>query len=120
MRFMTLGQLKQFGAASGVLGLVFASGCASSPQPTERLVSAQAAMRAAQEVGANGNPQAKLHAQLAREELERAKKLIEDGDNERAERLLLRATADAELAVAVTREGTSKNEATAAEGTATH
>jgi hypothetical protein len=117
---MTLSQLKQFGAVTGLLVLSGASGCASSPEPTERLVSAQAAMRAAQEVGANGNPQAQLHAQLAREELARAKKLIEDGDNERAERLLQRATADAELAVAVTRESKSRNEAAAAEGTQSH
>jgi hypothetical protein len=98
-----------------VLGGLFLFGaCASAPQPTERLVSAEGAMRAAQEVGANQYPQAQLHAQLAKEELERAKKLIADGDNERAERLLWRATADAELAVAVTREGNSKKEAAAA------
>lgn len=74
-------------------------------------------MRAAKEVGAHEYPQAQLHAQLAQEELERAQKLIEDGDNERAERLLWRATADAELAVAVAKEGASKKEAEAAEGT---
>jgi hypothetical protein len=108
--------LRCMGVLTGFVALAQAGACASSPEPTERLVSAQAAMRAAQEVGANSNPQAQLHAQLAREELARAKKLINDGDNERAERLLLRATADAELAVAVTREGQSHQEAAAAEG----
>jgi hypothetical protein len=81
------------------------------------LVSAESAMRAAQEVGANANPEGQLHARLAQEELERAKRLMHDGDNERAERLLWRATADAELAVAVTREDQSKRAAMTAEGT---
>jgi hypothetical protein len=104
----------------GVLGGVILWGaCGSAPQPTERLVSAQAAMRAAKEVGADQYPQAQLHAQLAQEQLDRAQKLIADGDNEKAERLLWRATADAELAVAVTREGNSKKEAVAAEQAAT-
>jgi len=104
----------------GVLsGLVLWGACGSGPQPTERLVSAQAAMRAAKEVGADQYPQAQLHAQLAQEQLERAQKLIADGENEKAERLLWRATADAELAVAVTREGNSKKEAAAVEQAAT-
>jgi hypothetical protein len=90
------------------------SGCASAPEPTERLVGAQAALRAAQEVGADRYPQAQYHAQLAKEQLEQARKLIADGDNERAELLLRRASADAEVAVAVAREGAAKQAATAA------
>jgi hypothetical protein len=98
----------------GLTGLILLGACGSAPQPTERLVSAQAAMRAAKEVGASQYPQAQLHEKLAQEQLERAQKLIADGDNERAERLLWRATADAELAIAVTREATSKKAAEAA------
>jgi hypothetical protein len=98
----------------GLTGLIILGACGSSPQPTERLVSAQAAMRAAKEVGASQYPQAQLHEKLAQEQLERAQKLIADGENERAERLLWRATADAELAIAVTREATSKKAAEAA------
>jgi hypothetical protein len=92
--------------------------CSSGPQPTERLVSAQAAMRAAKEVGVTGVPQAELHAQLAQEQLEKAQKLIADGENESADRLLRRATADAELALAITREAQAKQAAQQAEGTA--
>jgi hypothetical protein len=103
------------------LSLVYAatlasSGCASAPEPTERLVNAQAALRAAEEVGANRYPQAQYHAQLAKEQLEHARKLIADGDNERAELLLRRASADAEVAVAVAREGAAKQETEAASG----
>jgi hypothetical protein len=109
---VTLTTLRSLGVLTGLVSL---AACASAPEPTDKLVSAQAAMRAAKEVGAEQYPQAQLHAQLAQEELDRAQKLIADGDNERAERMLWRATADAELAVAVAREGTSKKEAAAAE-----
>jgi len=89
--------------------------CGSSPQPTERLATAQAAVRAAKEVGAKDVPQAQLHAQLAEEQVTQAQKMIEDGDNERAEMVLRRATADAELAVALARENESQKQAEAAE-----
>jgi hypothetical protein len=99
----------------GVIGMVLAVACASAPAPTERMAAAESALRAAKEVGASQVPQAQLHAQLAQEQLDRAHQASADGDNERAERLLLRATADAELALAIARETASKNEATQAE-----
>lgn len=77
--------------------------CAGAPKPTEQLVDAQSAIRAAEEVGADRVPQAQLHAQLAKEQLTRANKLIENGDNTEAERVLQRAKADAELAIALSR-----------------
>jgi len=89
--------------------------CASAPQPTERLASTQAAVRAAQEVGAKDVPQAQLHAQLAEEQVQQANKLIGEGENERAEQILRRAQADAELAVALAREAKSQKDAQAAE-----
>jgi hypothetical protein len=102
---------------SGLAGMcvIAASACASAPEPTERLVAAQSAMRAAKEVGTSGVPQAQLHAQLAQEQLEKAERLIKDGDNERAERLLQRATADAELALAMSRQAAAQQAADQAE-----
>ena len=91
------------------------SACASAPEPTERMASAEAAMRAAKEVGATNVPKAQLHSQLAQEQFDQAKKAIADGDNERAERLLERSKADAELALAIARESTAEREATQAE-----
>jgi hypothetical protein len=96
------------------IGLV-ALACASAPAPTERLASAQAAVRAAKEVGAKDVPQAKLHAQLAQEQVDHATKLIEEGENERADSILRRAQADAELAVAMAREASSQEQAETAE-----
>jgi hypothetical protein len=79
-------------------------GCASSPVPTEQLASAQASVRAAQELGATRVPRANLHLRLAQNQVERARQLSKDGDNDRARIVLTRANADAELAVALTRE----------------
>jgi hypothetical protein len=87
-------------------------GCGGSFQaPNERLASSEAALRSAQELGAAQTPQASLHAQLAKEEIDRAKKLMADGDNKRADFVLQRASADAELAVLLAKETTAKNEA---------
>jgi hypothetical protein len=95
--------------------LMMTSACASAPEPTERMASAEAAMRAAKEVGASSVPKAQLHNQLAQEQFDQAKKAIADGDNELAERLLERSKADAELALAIARESTAQQEATQAE-----
>jgi len=101
------------GLVAGI-GLI-AVACASAPQPTERMASTQAAVRAAKEVGAKDVPQAQLHTQLAEEQVIQANKLIEDGDNERADQVLRRAQADAEMAVALAREAEMQREAEAAE-----
>lgn len=100
-----------FVAALGFAALA----CASAPAPTDRLASTQAALRAAKEVGAKDVPKAQLHAQLAQEQLDQANKLIDDGDNERADMVLLRAQSDAELAVALAREANSQKRAETAE-----
>jgi hypothetical protein len=51
---------------------------------------------------------------LAQEEVQKAKQLMQDGDNRRAELILMRAQADAELALAQAREAQAKTEAQAA------
>jgi hypothetical protein len=72
------------------------------------------AIRAAEEVGAAHNPEAALHLELAKEQFEHARKLTSADDQPVATRLLLRARADADLALALTREANSKVEAQAA------
>ena len=86
-------------------------GCASGPPINERTEASTAAIRAAEEVGAPKVPRAALHLQLAKEEAGHAKELITAGDKERAASLLLRAEADADLAVALSREQAEKDEA---------
>jgi len=65
---------------------------------------AEAASRSAREVGADSQPAAKLQVKLADEQIAEAKTLIANGDNDRASYVLLRARADAELALALARE----------------
>jgi hypothetical protein len=67
-------------------------------------------MRAARELGAQAVPRAQLHLRLAQEQVTQARKLAEDGENERAASLLNRARADAELALALSREATSQRD----------
>ena len=85
--------------------------CGSYPAPTEKMSASQSSVRAAQEVNAASNPQAALHLKLATEQVDQAKQLMADGDNKRAEYVLLRAEADAELAVALAREASMRGEA---------
>ncbi len=96
------------------LGAAALAACSSYPAPTQRMADAVATSRAATEVGANTNPQAQLHVRLANEEIERARRLMDDGDNKRADFLLVRAKADADLALAQARESAAESSARAA------
>lgn len=73
-----------------------------------------AAIRSAEDLGAANVPLASLHLQLAKEELEAANELNKQGDTEEAKSLLLRAEADAELAVALSRADSDRTDAEAA------
>jgi hypothetical protein len=97
--------------------LVFAlcAGCGSYPAPVQHMAMTQASVRAAQEAGAEKNPEAALHLKLAQEQLDQAKKLMDDGDNKRAEMVLGRAEVDAELAVAEAHQGQTRAQAQDAE-----
>jgi len=90
------------------LGLV---ACGSVPPPHEREASSQAAIRTAREMDAAQVPQAALHLKLAQEQFDKGKALMNDGDNGRASYVLMRAQADAELALALARENRTRMEA---------
>jgi hypothetical protein len=77
---------------------------ASIPPPTQHLADAQSAQRSARELGANSEPSAQLSLKLADDQIALAQKAMSDGDNKRADSLLVRAKADAELAVVHARE----------------
>jgi hypothetical protein len=78
-------------------------GCGGTPASTARMGTTQAAIRSAGEVGAERNPTAALHLQYAREQFTQAEQLSRNGEGPRAERVLARAEADAELALALSR-----------------
>jgi hypothetical protein len=99
--------------------LAWAACGGSIPPPTQQLADAESAERSAGELGAAKEPAAKLSLQLAREQIAQAKVAMEDGDNREADRLLVRAKADAELAIAQSREtGAKEEEEEAAEDSA--
>ncbi len=91
--------------------LVALCGCASAPIVLDRLPETQAPMRAAEELGAARVPQAALELKLAQDEVQQAKLFAKDGNKQRADMLMLRAQADAELAVALAREAPLQVEA---------
>ncbi len=87
------------------------SGCgASFPVPAQKLADAESANRAARELGADKKTAAQLNLKLSDEEIEAAKVQMKAGDNQRAEYILLRARADAELALALAKEQDAKVE----------
>lgn len=94
-----------------VLATAIVTGCANAPLRTEASTSG---IRAAEEAGAAGVPQASLHLQLAKEELGVARGLAAKDEKEKAVSMLLRAEADAELAVVLSHEDAEKSQATAA------
>jgi Domain of unknown function (DUF4398) len=98
----------------GILLLAVAA-CGGYPPPNDKLMASVAAARSAREVGAETSPQASLHLKLADEAIAKAKSLIKDGDNKRAEYTLIRAKADAELALSLAKESAAKADAQSAE-----
>lgn len=84
--------------------VIVGSACAGAPKPVDQMVDTQAAVRAAEEMGAEREPKAELHMKLAQEELQHARELTQNGDNEEASHVLSRAKADAELALAYARK----------------
>lgn len=96
--------------AAGALA-AFGCACAGAPPlPADRLAQAEAEVRAAQEIGAERAPQAKVHLQAARDTITDARETNKD-DPEGAARKLEIARAQAELANALAREQLARTEA---------
>jgi Domain of unknown function (DUF4398) len=99
------------------VAFLLGTACASSNPPQNvKAENSSAAIRAAEETGAQHSPQAALHLQLAKEEFEHARTLTDHKDKDWADRLLLRAQVDAELSLALARSETEKSEAQGAIG----
>jgi len=95
-----------------LVGLAAASAaCGGAAVPQETLTAAQASVKGAEVGGANEDPKAQLHLKLANEQIDKAKKLIEDGKNEEAARVIDRAQADADLALALAQQAKALRDA---------
>lgn len=99
-------------AGSMLLLGAFSTGC--MPKTALHTEVESAAIRGAEESGATEVPAASLYLQYAKEEVEYANTLHANGEKEEAESMLLRAQADAELAVALSRQAAEKVDAEAA------
>lgn len=93
------------------LAVVLGACGGSFPPPNDQVASTQGAVRAAEEAGADKDPEAELYVKLAREQLDKGREVMTDGQNERADRLLRRAEADADLARGIARSKTAAAEA---------
>ncbi|HLV21702.1 MAG TPA: DUF4398 domain-containing protein [Polyangiaceae bacterium] len=88
-----------------------AMGCASSATTPPEMSQTKSTVRAAEEVGAQNVPRAALHLKMARDQVATAEQLIADNEGEMAYWVLQRAEADAELAMALAREVSYRQEA---------
>jgi hypothetical protein len=85
--------------------------CGGAAVPQDSLTAAQASVKGAEVGGANEDPKAQLHLKLANEQIEKAKKLIADGDNEEAARVIDRAQVDADLALTLAQQAKALRDA---------
>lgn len=83
--------------------------------PHAQSADTQAAVRAAEEVGAAAVPDGALYLKHAHDQIGEAEKLIAEGENEQADLVLRKAQSDAELALALARAEAAQQAALAAE-----
>lgn len=88
--------------------------CASGTLPQQQLMDTQAAIASTEELGGKEDPDAKLHLEYARDQLDGAKRLMARGDDDEANRMLDRAEVDAELALELARTEQLRKESKAA------
>jgi hypothetical protein len=94
---------KMFVSLASVTAVFVAAACGGAALPVDKLTEAKSTVRAAQEAGAQGTPQAQLHLKMANDQLASAQKAIDDNDGDRARLLLNQAQADADLALTLAR-----------------
>jgi Domain of unknown function (DUF4398) len=85
--------------------------CGGSNLPPARIAETQSEVSAADAVGAQRHPGAALHLKMARDQLQEAKRLADDGKDDEARLVLDRASADAALALIMTREAEANAQA---------
>lgn len=90
---------------------LLAGGCAGANFNQQRMVDTQATVAAVEELDEVEDPEVSLHLKYARDQLAAARRLIDEGDDEEANRMLDRAHADAQLALAMARTERSRKEA---------
>jgi hypothetical protein len=96
--------------ATSLAGIIV--GCGGAPPvPQDQVTGTEGAIRAATEVGAPSIPKAALHLKMAQDQLQTAKGLMAEQQNDEARLVLDRARVDAELALALSKEATLRAQA---------
>jgi hypothetical protein len=85
--------------------------CSSSHQLPANYAPTQAAISAADAVGAQNEPRAALHLKMARDQVVQAQSLANRGKDREASIMLDRARTDAEMALMVSREVQARSQA---------
>jgi hypothetical protein len=99
-------------APSSLVVACLGSACGGGyPEPRNQLTESETAARAAEMAGARNSPQSALHLKRAREQIDSGRALMQEGENERAEWVLRRAQADADLALSLATEETQRKKA---------
>ncbi len=96
------------------LSAVLAAACSSSHPLPANYAPTEAAISAADAVGAQNQPRAALHLKMARDQVVQAQALSQQGKEREASLMLERTSTDAEMALMVSGETTARNEAAAA------
>lgn len=104
--------MKSFYALALVAGA--AGGLACGTDEPARMGTVEATIGGAEQMGPQADPQAALYLKLAREEMAAAKKLSDEGEDEKADRMLMRAQADAQLSLALSRQSQERTDAQSA------
>lgn len=94
-----------------VAAAICSGGCAGSNYNQQRMVDTQATVAAVQELDEAEDPEVSLHLKYARDQLAAARRLIDEGEGDEANRMLERAYADAQLALVMARTEHSRQEA---------
>jgi hypothetical protein len=100
-------------AASAAAAIALAiGGCASThPVPADKLARSQGAVMAAEQMNAGADPDSALYLKFAHEQMADAKRQLVNGNSERASYVLLRAEADADVAMSYARAKSAADEA---------
>jgi hypothetical protein len=97
-------------AKAAIAAIVLSACGASLPAPSDDWAAAQADVGRAQSGGAPSVPDAKLHLQLAQEDLQKSKDLM-DKDNKRAASLVALARVEAQLALSLAKAASAEDTA---------
>jgi hypothetical protein len=91
-------------------GAIVLVGCTARALPHAKVVETEGTISAAAAIGAAKNARASEHIELAKQELDRAKRLARDGNAREGRIVLQGAQADAELGLMLVRASKARNE----------